>query len=1018
MKLTKRIFATVAAATLAVTGLVATSAPAQASGDSIGVYPLNINTASSPADAREFVTYNGKVYFTANSEDHGRAIYSTDATNPSGFEYLAGRVTQKKMGDPRLLTGFDDAIFYWNSEMNNYGFYQLSFANTTDTTRGNQSTDTGGYLVTDGDHLFNPLVLNDKLYIVAADEETPTDYKLWAINSNRVLTMVDDIDFTPGISDINGSTGYGAVSKALVAFGDSIVLATANSGWNSNDSIVKKFDTVSATWSTIDNNGSSFIGSKLMGNFRYNSEDVLIFALRSGWNYEYYYLKTDGTMNRFGNFTDSGSFFVNFGERLFNYYYPTFSEVSTVDGSRSNVISMLSPTAQSIQVESVVESQGKLIMMAKLNDSSVSPAPVEHLYQWDGTTALSQIGTVSPIPGTEWLPEWPTTRGWGRNTQMIAAGNGALVNLYQSADTGYEPYYVNLNGTATALGNIGTGTEGSNPSTNCMKSAGNVDTVVSSVTGMFGEKSVLTVFKEDGIYLKYKVLDIPNVTGICGISTDGTNTFFNGWDRARSAQSVYKMDANNVVTRVGDMSSYANDAAAFNGSYFWLDDDNSDIFMTSSAGVETKLTGTGSDIIGDGDVDEIAQIGSKLYFSAQDRANNYWNLYSIDMANPTVAPVPHLVNDSGNWTTAPRNLTVSGTKLYFTRSPSTENDGSKVYSLDSTNAAATPTLEFDVYADASVLAMADSIRIVGDTIYTVVYDDNNGNNKWLTKRSGTETVATVMALPGSFAVNCMEIVGGDLMVSNNAGASKYLGDGSSTFRDTGVVFSDDNYALCDAFSSPRGTYLRFPESTVVNGPWGTEPAYIGRLIPLAVERLGVAVTESPATALSGTAQTNFPSGPTTTIDPDDINLGTLDESLDFSGYKGSINFPDGTGFTIDAKGNVKAKTKSIYLVQAAGKIKFSYLSGTKTKTVTCNIKTFGNKKKVKKAFTAKKLYTSATACKLSPTVIKAMKTGVVTVVQTLKVNRYYSTTMKAKTPAGGVIKAQNRKMTVRMGKLN
>jgi hypothetical protein len=47
-----------------------------------------------------------------------------------------------------------------------------------------------------------------------------------------------------------------------------------------------------------------------------------------------------------------------------------------------------------------------------------------------------------------------------------------------------------------------------------------------------------------------------------------------------------------------------------------------------------------------------------------------------------------------------------------------------------------------------------------------------------------------------------------------------------------------------------------------------------------------------------------------------------------------------------------------------------------------------------------------------------MKTGVVTIVQTLKVYRYYSTTMKAKTPGGSVIKAQNRKMTVRMGKIS
>jgi len=1012
LKLTKSILAAVTSAALAFTGLVATSAPAQAA-DNVGVYPLNINTASAPGNAKDFITYNGKVYFTADSVDHGRAIFSTDATNPSGFQYFDSQAVAPKMGNPRSLIGFNNNIFYWDLD-NFSGVYTLFGKSTTGTSRFRIETPDGD-LVTDN-AATNFVTYNNQLYVLGASSTTPTDYKLWTINSSGDLSVANDISFAPRITDTQSALGYSSNNPSVNILDGKLYVNSADSGWNTNDSTLWQYDIATDTWTEIQNGGQAFLGGRVYGKFRYNGADVLIYSKTVSWNYEYYYLTADGVIHRLGNFNGNYAVtFVNFGERLFSYNYPILSEVSTIDGSLTDMTSVLAPTAQSVYIESIIETNGKLVFMAKINDSNVVPENVQHLYQWDGSSALAQIGTVGPIPGTTWIPEWPSSTGWSRNTVMAPAGNGLIVNLYADAAIGYEPYYVALSGTSTALGNIDSASDGSSPSLSCSGSTPDSDYVVSTVTGLFGEKSTLTQFKQDGIYLKYRVLDLAGVRNVCAMASDGTNTFFKGYDSATQTDSVFKMDSNRVLTRVGPISAYTYEAVAYNGNYFWLNDDNSNIYQTTSAGVESQLTGMSGNLVRDSSVRELKKVGSKLYFVGQNANDDTYNLYSIDLTNPTAAPIAYVTDTGTNWKQRPTSLTVSGTKLYFSVVPASATDGSKIFAIDSANN--NPAVQqFDLLANDQVVDMVDYMKIIGNDFYISVYDDNS-NDTWLVKRSGTATVTTEIPLPNNFKVECLTPVGGDLMVSDRNGNAKYLGDGSTTFRDAGITFRNDTSALCDAIESPRGTFVSYDEVALQGGPFGSEPAYIGNLIPWAIERLGVAVTENPATALDGTVQPFVP-GPTSSVDTDDINLGTLDETKDFSGAVGSIVFPDGSGFSIDSKGNVKAKTKSIYLVQASGKIKFSYVSGGKTKSVTCTIKNFGSTKKLKRAMTTKKLYTSGTACKLSPTVIKAMKTGVVTIVQTLKVKRYYSTTMKAKTPVGGVIKVQNRKMTVRMGKLS
>jgi len=1010
LKLIKNVMAFVAATSLALTALVATSAPAQAA-DNLGIYPLNINSASAPSNAKEFTTYDGKLYFAADSLDHGRAIYSTSATNPSGATYFDSRAAAGKMGDPRKLFGFAGSIYYWDNPSNTWGNYNLYGKSTTGSGHFEVESPSAGNLVVNSDNIYNFAVSGNKMYFFAADSATPTDVKLWSIDTSGNLALVNDIDFTPAYPFTNSIQAYGYTQNTMEIMDGKIYTNTGNSSWNTSDAVTKVYDIATDTWSNIQVNGSDLQGASIMGKFRYNSQDVIIYGKKVNWSYTYYYVAADGVGHQLGTISTSYSgAFVNLGERLFFWNYPVFSEVSTTDGSLTDMTQTLAPGATSLNIESAVESNGMLVMMARENRSENT---VERIYKWDGNTFMIPVGNIAPVNNTTWLPEYPTTTGWGRNVAMGVTGNGIVVNLYIDAENGYEPYYVNLDGTTTVAANINSGSDGSGPRVYCAGSGMNSDFIPASVTGTFGEKSVISEFKQNGIYLDYEIYELPNLSSLCGFASDGTYTYFKAYDQQTGNDAAFKMDANHVVTKLGNMSSYNEIGFAYNGSYFWLDDDNSDLFMTSGAGVETKLTGFDGALVRNGSVDEVIQVGTKLYFNGETQDSKY-NLFSIDMASPTVAPFTYVTNSGDNWRNEPRNLTASGNKLYFTMAEPNSADGTKVYSVDATNLNA-PVSVFDVYSDSQITDVVDSMQVIGSTFYLKAYDDNNSNTRWLIKRSGTQAVGTVVSLPDNFTVDCMATVGGELMVTNNQGVAKYLGDGSTTFRNVGINFSNNSWAACDGISSIRGSYFSYDEYTR-SGVWGYEPAYLGTLIPRAVKRLGSAVNEV-ATAIEGTVQPAVP-GPNQSVDTDDVTLGNLDETLDFSGSFGSITFPDGSGFTIDSKGNVKAKTKSIYLIQASGKIKFSYLSGSKTKTVTCTIKTFGSKKKVKKAFTAKKLYTSGTACKLSPTVVKALKTGVVTVVQTLKVNRYYSTTMKAKTPTGSVIKAQNRKMTVRMGKLS
>ena len=1009
MKLSKRILATLTAATLAVTGLVATTAPAEAADASPSLYSLPINKASGPSYSHDFVNHGNVTYFIGTSADHGNAIFKTTAPyGTNAATYVVGNSTAPKLGDPQALYAAGDYLFYWDSSANVYNQNRAYWYKISNGTNGEIETPNGEAVKSTSESMSNFIELDGKVYFFGTEtSNSDWDPSLWSFDANSgAVALVDNMLFGPQGGSYSGS--------GLAVMGGKLYAEQAASGWNAADSLVKSYDFSTSSWTTVtDAQSADVVGARLIGKRRYGNADVIVIAKKvslSQWSsrYDYYGLDEAGNLTQFVGISDSyySTQFVNMGERLFAF--GGWGVPQEVGNSTDLKTIMLADSSQPAVFESIVTSGDKMILMGQVNNSR------PHLWLWDGIGNLTQLGDFEPY-GARYptLPEFPAIGSWGRRNQMFTADGGAIVNLYRSSAVGYEPYFVAFDGTPTLIGNINDSDEGTYTNSECVVSTDTTDIMSMEVVTSDGTASALVTLSADGAYLKYQTKVLGSLQSVCGFVKSGTDLYFTAYDR-NDGRNLYKYSDSGVLTRIGNIYDTAYKATIYNGFYIYLDG-NSELRRFEIATQEdTQWTGVNNGQFQSEEVEEFVVVGSKIYFNSQLESDNSHGLFSLDMANPTAPAVKVSPTTSSNWSTRPEGLTVVGTSIYYMAAdPESTNKGDKIYKYDTTGTAVASVL-FETDPNVDVVDYVNSFRIIGNSFYYVSHDDNGNRPNQLMKWTPGDSAASVVTLPNGFNAECFAPAVSDMLVTNNATSEAFfLGNGSTTMKPAG--FRDSNQVLCDSVQTPRGTYFAIPASNRDYGYWMSHLGYAGKLISVATMRLGVAVTENPATSIA--TGTNVITGGSTT-DPDDVNLGTLDESLDFNGSFGSIDFPDGSGFIIDAKGNVKAKTKSIYLVQASGKIKFTYPVGSKSKTVTCNIKTFGSKKKVKKAFTAKKLYVSAKICRLSPAVIKAMKAGPITIVQTLKVKRYYSTTMKAKTPAGAVIKAQNRKMTVRMGKLS
>lgn len=209
------------------------------------------------------------------------------------------------------------------------------------------------------------------------------------------------------------------------------------------------------------------------------------------------------------------------------------------------------------------------------------------------------------------------------------------------------------------------------------------------------------------------------------------------------------------------------------------------------------------------------------------------------------------------------------------------------------------------------------------------------------------------------------------------------------------------------------TEIKIPNSSIDGWPWSRAT------VKGSIYLMGYNKTAQNWQLAKLTAGTYVPPvtpvTPPTKVDTDNPSLGTLTETKTFKGTKGSVVFPDGSGFDIDAKGKIFSKVKSKYLTTVAGSFVVTYKVGAATKTWTCKIAKYGSTKKLKALPRNAILYKSKQACQLPAAAIKAMKTGSVTIKQNVTMTRLYATTAKAKTPAGKAIRPLVRKMTVKIG---
>jgi hypothetical protein len=209
------------------------------------------------------------------------------------------------------------------------------------------------------------------------------------------------------------------------------------------------------------------------------------------------------------------------------------------------------------------------------------------------------------------------------------------------------------------------------------------------------------------------------------------------------------------------------------------------------------------------------------------------------------------------------------------------------------------------------------------------------------------------------------------------------------------------------------TEIKIPNSSIDGWPWSRAT------VKGAMYLMGYNKTAQNWQMAKLTAGTYVPPvtpvTPPTKVDTDNPALGSLSETKTFKGTRGAISFADGSGFDIDAKGKMYSRVKSKYLTTVAGSFVVTYKVGAATKTWTCKIAKYGSTKKLKALPRNAILYKSKQSCQLPAAVLKAMKTGSVTIRQNVTMTRYYATTAKTKTPAGKAIRPLVRKMTVKIG---
>ena len=804
----------------------------------------------------------------------------------------------------------------------------------------------------------------------------------------------------------------------------------------------------------------------------------------------------NGVATRLGTWNSPwGGTFINMGANLYIRSEPNwgsdyhFYKISPTDGELIDQNALMFPTATSVRVTSMAYAGGYLYFAGNLNRTGK-----EQLYMWDGANPAVQMGTYEPLGGSLYFAEYNAAGGWSRNESVGTVGNSSIMNLALDDSVSYEPYLLNPDGTVTLVKNFNTGSEGSSPDVYCSGSTASSDLLVANLPLLDTQwgKDVIVEATSDGTNLTYKVLDVGILYNICGFVTSGSDTYFSA-EAQGDGQGLYKMSSNHTITRLGNMTNAVRDGIAkiVNNKYYYFSDDYADLWVYDLAtNTDSQLTGTNSSIVDYDSIDQLFFSGNYAVFQSRLKSDNYDAVFTVDLAAATYTENV-IVTDVNAVDHNPDRLAIIGNTVYYVDVTDwNAGEGEKLYKAPITGGNA--TLVADVSAEPGSV---DYVYAVGADIYVSYWNDTTRLLEL--KRFVGGTALTQVTLPAGAVPECVTPYRGALLIAGGSTKELFTVTGA-TVTPMGVTVTDV-WRLCDSYVTPRGMYMRGAEYGYTNGgPFDDELVYFGTLIPVAVERLGVAVSEGPAgiagvspsadpvtpgsvsglTATSGNGAINLSwAAPTTGTTPrylvtstpagavcsitgttasctgtpgtsytftvkagneaglsagvtssavtfgssavvntDDPNLASVTETKTVKAASGSVTFPDGSGFDVDSKGRIFAKIKSTYLTSTSGTIIVNYKVGSANKVYTCKVKAFGSLKKLAKAPTKGIVSKSKQACQLPAAAVTALKTKSIVIKATMSVKRFWATTVKAKTPAGKVLKVQARKMTVTMGK--